>query len=98
MKQNLRKLINYSIKKESKHLVLTLDELKEIRRADKKLRKLEKVIRILNNKQVNMIILLECIKANGGVELYNACVVNPFQLTQKEYDLLNEVLKDDKQD
>ena len=98
MKQNLRKLINYSIKKESKHLVLTLDELKEIRSADKKLRKLEKVIRILNNKQVNMIILLECIKTNSGVELYNACVVNPFQLTQKEYDLLNEEFKYDKQD
>lgn len=43
MKQNLRKLINYSIKKESKHLVLTLDELKEIQSADKKLRKLEKL-------------------------------------------------------
>lgn len=94
MKQNLRKLINYSIKKESKHLVLTLDELKEIRSADKRLRKLEKIISILKrfNFKINT-----TRHNNTGFEIWVDEIDN-LELTQKEYDLLNEEFKYDKQD
>ena len=92
MKQNLRKLINYSIKKESKHLVLTLDELKEIRSADKRLRKLEKIISILKrfNFKINT-----TRHNNTGYEIWIDEIDN-LELTQKEYDLLNEEFKYDK--
>lgn len=93
MKQNLRKLINYSIKKESKHLVLTLDELKEIQSADKRLRKLEKIISILKrfNFKINT-----TRHNNTGYEIWIDEIDN-LELTQKEYDLLNEEFKYDKQ-
>lgn len=92
MKQNLRKLINYSIKKESKHLVLTLDELKEIRSADKRLRKLEKIISILKrfNFKINT-----TRHNNTGYEIWIDEIDN-LELIQKEYDLLNEEFKYDK--
>lgn len=92
MKQNLRKLINYSIKKESKHLVLTLDELKEIRSADKRLRKLENIINILKrfNFKINT-----TRHNNTGFEIWVDEIDN-LELTQKEYDLLNEEFKYDK--
>lgn len=94
MKQNLRKLINYSIKKESKHLVLTLDELKEIQSADKKLRKLEKIISILKRFNFNINTTRH---NNTGFEIWIDEIDN-LELTQKEYDLLNEEFKYDKQD
>lgn len=91
MKQNLRKLINYSIKKESKHLVLTLDELKEIQSADKRLRKLEKIINILKrfNFKINA-----TRHNNTGYEIWIDEIDN-LELTQKEYDLLNEEFQDE---
>lgn len=96
MKQNLRKLINYSIKKESKHLVLTLDELKEIQSADKRLRKLEKEV-----KQYEKVIeifkgfSLGLTMYGGSETSYGLEANNSIILTKEQYELLREVLEND---
>lgn len=87
MKQNLRKLINYSIKKESKHLVLTLDELKEIQSADKRLRKLEKVIKILEDR-----FEIVAVKEDYDSEYIIETSSYFLYITKEQYKLLKEVL------
>ena len=66
-----------------------------IRKDLDRLEKLEKVIDILENKIVNILILKYCIAKGGGVETYNLHYKTEDQITQEEYDLLKEWLKND---
>ena len=60
--------------------------------------KLKQALDILKDKLVNIDMLILSFQIDIGRESYNACVEEPYQLTQEEYDLLKEVLLDEKED
>ena len=63
--------------------------------------KLKKVVEIIKNKRVNVAYLIWCIetfdyKEGLALEQYNlSCAKDEWTITQEEYDLLKEVMKDD---
>ena len=61
-----------------------------------RLERLEKAFDIVTYKSVNILILKYCIAKGGGVETYNLHYKTEEQITQEEYDLLKEVLENDK--
>lgn len=96
MEQNLKKLIDYAIKKEINHLTLTYDELKEFKRIDSELNKLRKVINIINKKNVKIEEVKQFSKISDNVEVYNKEKNKSYRLTQREYNILKEVLENEK--
>ena len=67
-----------------------------IRQDLERLHKLEKAFDIVTYKSVNILILKYCIAKGGGVETYNLHYKTEEQITQEEYELLKEVLENDK--
>lgn len=61
-----------------------------------RLERLEKAFDIVTYKSVNILILKYCIAKGGGVETYNLHYKTEEQIAQEEYDLLKEVLENDK--
>ena len=74
-----------------KDIINDLDRLEEL---EKENAKLKKVINILVNKKVNIIVLKYFIEKGDGVEAYNLYYTTKERLTQKEYELLKEMLGD----
>ena len=67
-----------------------------IRKDLDRLEKLEKAFDIVTYKSVNILILKYCIAKGGGVETYNLHYTTEEPITQEEYELLKEVLENDK--
>ena len=61
-----------------------------------RLEMLERAFKILANKEVNLIVLKYFIEKGDGVEAYNLYYTTKERLTKEEYELLKEVLDDDK--
>ena len=72
------------------HCLLTIREDLDL------LEKLEKAFKILVDKKVNILVLKYFIEKGEGVKTYNLYYTTKEKLTTKEYELLKEVLENDK--
>ena len=78
------------------HEQVSIEECYDIVIKDlERLEKLEKAFEILIDKKVNILVLKYFIENGEGVEAYNLYYTTEEQITQEEYELLEEALEDE---
>ena len=94
-RENERKT-EFSNKIEQMGIADNEENFKSIEKDLERLEMLERALKILANKEINLIVLKYFIEKGDGVEAYNLYYTTKERLTKEEYELLKEALENDK--